>query len=127
MEVIVGRPRENIAFWTSADQVSCLLVEDPHGMPQSGDEVVDCSYENPDWIQLGYVDLSSYGGGCVKQARLGGKNSAKGGGKTPFCDITGEFEVDENNTTSKAKAQVFVSHTGSAPVKGGKISGKGSR
>ena len=25
---------------------------------------------------------------------LSGKNSSKGGGKTPFCDMTGEFEVD---------------------------------
>jgi hypothetical protein len=37
------------------------------------------------------------------------------------------WEVDERETTSKAKVQVFVSHTGSAPVKGGKITGKGSK
>jgi hypothetical protein len=122
------------------------------------------------------VNLSSYEGGCVKEVKLGGKNNARGGGKTPFCDVTSEFEVDvdlngdgivdaalgeadqyifsiscvdvpetiedesatcplsrmiwevdENNTTTKAKAQVFVGHTGVARVKGGKITGKGSK
>ena len=173
-----GKPDENFAFWTNADQVTCVLVDDPDGIPQSGDEVVDCSYENSDWVQLGYVNLSSYDGSCIKQVKLGGKNTAKGGGNTPFCDMTGEFEVDvdvngdgvidtdpaageqdqylfsiscvdvpetiedesascplsrmiwevdETETTSKAKAQVFVSHTGSAHIKGGKITGKGSK
>ena len=89
-----GKPEENFAFWTNADQVTCVLVEDPDGVPLTGDEVVDCSYDNSDWVQLGDVNLSSYDGGCVKQVKLGGKNSAKGGGKTPFCDMTGEFEVD---------------------------------
>jgi hypothetical protein len=173
-----GKPEENFAFWTNADQVTCILTEDPDGIPLSGDEVVDCSYDNSEWVQLGYVNLSSYEGDCVKQVKLGGKNSAKGGGKTPFCDMTGEFEVDvdfngdgiidtdplageqdqylfsiscvdvpetiedesatcplsrmiwevdEENSTTKAKVQVFVGHTGTARVKGGKITGKGSK
>lgn len=172
-----GRPGENFAFWTNADQVSCVLVDDPDGIPLTGDEVVDCSYgDTADWVQLGYVNLSTYDGGCVKQVTLGGKNPAKGGGKTPFCDITGEFEVDvdvngdgiidataeeqdqylfsvscvdvpetiedesatcplgrmiwevdEENTTTKAKAQVFVGHTDSANITGGRITGKGSK
>jgi len=172
-----GKPEENFAFWTNADQVTCILVDDPDGIPQSGDEVVDCSYDNSDWVQLGYVNLSSYEGGCVKQVKLGGKNTSRGGGKTPFCDMTGEFEVDvdvngdgsidsdpaageqdqylfsiscvdvpetiedesvtcplsrmiwevdEENTTTRAKVQVFVGHTGAAHVKGGQITGKGS-
>jgi hypothetical protein len=171
-----GKPEENFAFWTNADQVTCLLIEDPDGIPQTGDEVVDCSYENSDWIQLGYVNLSTYEGSCVKQVKLGGKNTSKGGGKTSFCDMTGEFEVDvdtnsdgiidpdlgeqdqylfsiscvdvpetiedeslscplsrmiwdmdEASTTTKAKAQVFVSHTGTARLKGGKIKGPGRK
>ena len=172
-----GKPEENFDFYTKADQYTCTLLDDPDGIPQSGDEVVECSYGDVgDWIDLGYVNLSSYDGGCVKQVKLGGKNSAKGGGKTNFCDITGEFEVDvdingddvidpaldeadqfifsvtcvdvpetvedesltcplarmiwevdENNTTTKAKAQVFVSHTGSTNLKGGKIKGPGSK
>jgi hypothetical protein len=101
---------------------------------------------------------------------LGGKNPAKGGGKTPFCDITEAFEVDvdengddvvdlydqfvfsisciddpatpdwdesdycplshviwdidEGNTTTEAKAQIFVGHTGAASVKSGKLKAK---
>jgi hypothetical protein len=171
-----GKPEENFAFWTNADQVTCIVVDDPDGMPLTGDEVVDCSYDNSDWVQLGYVNLSSYDGGCVKEVKLGGKNNTRGGGKTPLCDMTGEFEVDvdfngdgvidatlgeadqylfsiscvdvpetiedesascplsrmiwdvdESNTTTKAKAQVFVGHTGIARVRGGKITGKGSK
>jgi hypothetical protein len=90
-----GKPEQNFAFWTNADQVTCQLSEDPNGIPQTGDELVDCSYgDTDDWVQLGYVNLSSYDGGCVKQVKLSSKNSSKGGGKTPFCDMTGEFEVD---------------------------------
>lgn len=170
-----GMPEQNIAFWTNADQVTCVLLEDPDGMPQTGDEIVDCSYDYSDWIQLGYVNLSQYEGNCVKQVKLRGKNTAKGGGKTPFCDITGEFEVDvdidgdgdtdlieeqdqylfsiscvdvpetivdeslecplsrmiweldEENTTTRAKAQVFVGHTGTARVKGGTIKNPGKK
>lgn len=163
-----GKPEENFAFFTNADQVTCELISDPDGIPQTGDEEVSCSYgEQGDWIPLGYVNLATQTEGCVKQVKLGGKNSGKGGGKTAFCDITGEFEVDvdtnddgmidptsdetdqllfsvscvdvpetledesktcplsrmiwsidEENTTIKAKAQVFVSHTGSANIKG---------
>jgi hypothetical protein len=36
------------------------------------------------------------------------------------------WSIDEQSTTTKAKAQVFVSHTGSANIKGGKIKGPGS-
>ena len=170
-----GMPEQNFAFWTNADQVTCLLLEDPDGIPQTGDEVVDCSYDNSDWVQLGYVDLSRHEGSCVKQVKLKGKNAASGGGKTPFCDITEEFEVDvdidgdgdtdlveeqdqylfsiscvdvpetiedeslecplsrmiwdldEETTTTRAKAQVFVGHTGTARVKGGTIKGPGKK
>jgi hypothetical protein len=172
-----GKPEENFAFYTKADQYTCTLLEDPDGEPETGDEVVECSYGDVgDWINLGYVNLSSYDGDCVKQVKLGGKNSGKGGGKTNFCDLTGEFEVDVdingddvidstlgeadqfifsvscvdvpetiedesetcplarmiweidgNNTTTKAKAQVFVSHTGVTSIKGGKIKGPGTK
>jgi hypothetical protein len=169
-----GMPEQNVAFWTNADQVTCLF-EDPDTIPDSGDEVVDCNYEYSDWIQLGYVDLSQHEDKCVKQVKLKGKNTPSGGGKTPFCDITGEFEVDadidgdgdtdlieeqdqylfsiscvdvpettvdeslecplsrmiwvvdEDNTTTRAKAQVFVGHTGTARVKGGTIKGPGRK
>jgi len=173
----IGKPEENFAFFTNADQVTCLLVEDPDGTPNTGDEVVDCSYDNSAWIPLGYVSTNGYDSDqdgtvdevCVKQVKLGGKNNARGGGKTPFCDITPEFlvdvdidddgvadetnqfifsiscldvpetdvdesltcplsriiwDIDEDETTSKAKAQVFVSHTGEAKIKGGKIKGR---
>jgi hypothetical protein len=170
-----GKPEQNFAFWTNADQVTCVLVQDPDGIPQTGDEIVDCDYDNSDWVQLGYVDLSEYQGDCVKQVKLKGKNTARGGGKTPFCDLTGEFEVDvdldgdgdadlaeeqdqylfsiscvdvpetiedesldcplsrmiwdvdKENTTTEAKTQVFVGHTGTARVKGGTIKGRGSK
>lgn len=172
-----GKPEESFAFYTKADQYTCVLIDDPDGTPNTGDEVVECSYGDVgDWIDLGSVNLSSYDGGCVKQVKLGGKNSKSGGGKTNFCDITGEFEVDvdtngddviddalgeadqfifsvtcvdvpetiedesqtcplarmiwevdQDNTTTKAKAQVFVSHTGTTNLKGGKIKGPGSR
>lgn len=180
----IGKPEQNFAFWTNADQVTCVIVDDPDGFPNTGDEVIDCSYssDDSDWIPLGYVstngtDENGIPGGeiCVKQVSLKGKNSKKGGGKTAFCDITDEFmvdvdvdgdgvfnvdagdlanqfifsvscfdltgdgatidpvecelsrmiwDVDENNTTSKAKAQVFVGHTGEAMIKKGKIHGK---
>jgi len=172
----IGKPKQNFAFWTNADQVTCVLVDDPDGIPNTGDEAVDCSYDNSDWIPLGYVSTGNYNGEiCVKQVSLKGKNGKKGGGKTAFCDITDEFQVDvdvdgdgvfdvdagfdladqfifsvsclgvpetyvdesascalsrmiwdvdEGNTTSKAKAQVFVGHTGEAKIKGGKIHGK---
>jgi hypothetical protein len=172
----IGKPEQTFAFDTKADQVTCEYF-DPDTIPDSGDEYVDCSYgEEGDWIQLGSVDLSSYdGSSCVKQVKLGAKNSRKGGGKTAFCDITPEFEVDvdldgsgfiddvteedqfifsvscedvpetvdvdesqtcdlarmiweiDASTTSKAKAQVFVSHTGKTNIKGGKIKGPGSK
>jgi hypothetical protein len=172
-----GKPEENFAFYTNADQITCVLIDDPDGIPQTDDEVTECSYGDvDDWIALGYVNLSSYEGGCVKQVKLGGKNPRKGGGKTNFCDVTSEFEVDVDvnndgiidpdldetdqfifsvscvdvpetiedesttcplsrmiwnidgtNTTTKAKAQVFVGHTGSTQIKGGKITGKGSK
>jgi hypothetical protein len=42
-----------------------------------------------------------------------------------FCPLSSLiWDVDENNTTSQAKAQVFVGHTGSAKIKGGKIKNK---
>ena len=172
---MAGKPEQNFAFWTNADQVTCVLLDDPDGIPQTGDEIVDCDYANSDWVQLGHVDLSSYEGDCVKQVKLKGKNTSKGGGKTPFCDITSEFEVDvdvdgdgdsdlpeeqdqflfsiscvdvpetledeslqcplsrmiwdvdEDNTTTGAKAQMFIGHTGTARIKGGTIKGRGSR
>jgi hypothetical protein len=43
-------------------------------------------------VQLAEFNLAQ--SGCVKQVKLGGKNNGKGGGKTPFCDITEGFLVD---------------------------------
>lgn len=83
----VGRPEQEFAFWTNADQMICELVDD---------EVV-CSFsdDRDDWIALGFVSTVSYNGEkCVKQVSLKGKNNKKGGGKTDFCDITEEFMVD---------------------------------
>ena len=162
----IGRPETNFAFTSLADQVTCTLTSDPDGIPDSGDEVVECSYGEPgDWIELASFNLKL--DGCVKQVKLGGQNPTSGGGKTPFCDATEGFlvdvdetgdgtvdlfdqfifsvscldvegttvnesescplsriiwDVDEEETTSKAKAQIFVAHTGTANIKGGKIS-----
>ena len=160
----VGKPETNFAFWSNAEQVVCTIIDDPDGIPDTGDEVVECTWSG-DWIELAYVNLALEPEGCVKQVKPGGPG-VKQGGKTPFCDITdaflvdvdtdgvdgadlfGEFvfsiscldvegtledesltcplsriiwDVDEEETTSKAKAQIFVSHTGTASIKGGKI------
>lgn len=167
---LIGKPGQNFAFTTFASQtISCTVLDDPDGVPNTGDETVECtSGEQADWVELADFNLAELG--CVKQVKLGGKNNEKGGGKTSFCDITEGFavdvdsdgdgfvdlydefvfsiscldnpdtldvdeslfcplssliwDVDEENTTSQAKAQVFVGHTGSAKVKGGSIKGK---
>jgi len=162
---LIGRPGENFAFTSYANQtVSCTLLEDPDGVPNTGDETVECvSGTSGDWVMLASFNLRDLG--CVKSVKLGGKGNP-GGGRTPFCDITDGFlvdvdetndgvvdffdqfvfsvsclddpltllneqlycplssiiwDVDEEETTSKAKAQIFVSHTGAAQVQGGKI------
>jgi len=161
---LIGKPEQNFAFTSFANQtVSCTLV-DPDGTPDTGDEFVECtSGTSADWVQLASFNLGALG--CVKQVKLGG-GGVKAGGKTPFCDITDGFEVDvdtdgdsiidltdqfvfsiscldnpltlldetlycplssiiwdvdEANTTSQAKAQIFVGHTGSAMIRSGKI------
>ena len=38
-----------------------------------------------------------------------------------YCLSNIIWDIDEEETTSRAKAQIFVAHTGSAPVSGGKI------
>ena len=88
-----GKPGENIDFTTYANQtVSCTVI-DPDGVPDNGDETVDCtSGDGDDWIRLASINLAE--GGCVKQVKLGGKNPVNGGGKTNFCDITDGFLVD---------------------------------
>ncbi|MBI3934872.1 MAG: hypothetical protein HY316_09270 [Acidobacteria bacterium] len=160
----VGKPETNFAFTSNAEQVVCTIIDNPDGLPNTGDEVVECSWSG-DWIELAYVNLALEPEGCVKQVKLGGPG-VKQGGKTPFCDITDAFlvdvdedgdgvvdsfgdfifsiscldvegtledesltcplsriiwDVDETETTSKAQAQIFVAHTGSASIKGGKI------
>jgi len=165
---LVGKPEQNFAFTTAAGQTQAFdcVVVDPDLVPDSGDETVECEYVDT-YVQLaGDVNLAA--GGCVKQVKLGGKNTSTGGGKTPFCDISDEFlvDVDQNGdgiadfldqfifgvscfddpatlideslycplssliweinpdqTTSKATAQIFVSHTGSASLKSGRIVG----
>lgn len=160
---LIGKPGQNFAFTSFANQtVSCTVLSDPDGVPNSGDETVTCtSGTSADWVELASFNLAS--GGCVKSVKPGGK----AGGKTPFCDITDGFEVDvdtdgdgvadsldqfvfsvscvdnpltldvnealycplssiiwdvdEEETTSQAKAQIFVSHTGAARVQPGKI------
>ncbi|MHC4270328.1 MAG: hypothetical protein ACYSTS_17970, partial [Planctomycetota bacterium] len=89
-----GKPGENIDFTTYANQtVSCTVLDDPDGIPNSGDETVECiSGDKDDWIRLASINLAE--GGCVKQVKLGGKNPVNGGGKTNFCDITDGFLVD---------------------------------
>jgi hypothetical protein len=163
---LVGKPEQNFAFTTYANQtVSCTLI-DPDLIPDSDDETVECQYgEMADWVQLSSFNLAELG--CVKRVKLAGKNGVSKAGKTPFCDITDGFlvdvdtnndgvvdlpdqfifsvscvdnldtpdideslycplseliwEIDPNNTTSQATAQIFVSHSGSAAVTGGKI------
>jgi hypothetical protein len=171
---MIGKPEQNFAFTTYADQVvSCTVLEDPDGIPNTGDETVECTYGGEDnWVELASFNLASEG--CVKSVKLGGKNGVSAGGKTPFCDITDGFmvnvdtdgdgsvqdtdgdgipdeffifgvscvdnpatldideslycplssmiwEIDTEETTSQAKAQLFVSHTGSASIQSGKI------
>lgn len=161
---LVGKPGQNFAFSTFANQVvSCTLVLDPDGTPNSGDETVSCT--SGEWVKTAQFNLGSLG--CVKQVKTNGGGGVKAGGKTPFCDITDGFEVDidntgdgtidlfdqfvfsvsclddpltinvneelycplssliwdidETNTTSQAKAQIFVGHTGNARIQPGKI------
>lgn len=168
---MIGKPEENFAFTTYANQtVECHIVDPTPEAPDSGDEFVECTDgDQDDWVELASFNLADLG--CAKQVKLGGKNGVSAGGKTPFCDITDGFEVDvdtdgddiadafdqfiftvscadnpdtvdvdetefcplssliwdvdEDNTTSKAKAQVFVGHTGSAGITSGKIKGGG--
>lgn len=192
----IGRPEENFAFTSYASQtVSCTVDPGPDGIVGTADDgEASCMYSEPDgsgvptdWVLLADFNLAQEG--CVKSVKLGGKNPSKGGGKTPFCDITNGFtgdvitadnngdgviddadvidangdgvidefdgvllsefvfsvscvdnldtvdvdetmycplsqvvwDVDEEETTSRAKAQAFVSHTGSSQVKSGKI------
>jgi len=161
---MIGKPEQEFAFTTFANQTVQCAVIDPDEVPDSGDEYVECvSGTSEDWIELASFNLAI--GGCVKQVKLGGKNPGKGGGKTNFCDITEGFlvdvdtdgddlidlwdqfifsiscldnldtiEIDESlfcplssliwevdEATSKAKAQIFVGHTGTAIIKKGKI------
>ncbi len=154
---LIGKPEQNFAFTTYANQVvSCTVGEDG---------VVTCDYGGEEnWVELASFNLAQ--GGCVKRVKLGGKNGVTAAGKTPFCDITEGFmvdvdtdgngvvdmpstfifgvscvdnpdteldesefcplssmiwEIDTEETTSQAKAQLFVSHTGSAQIVSGKI------
>ncbi len=167
---LIGRPGENFAFTTFANQtVSCTAIDPGEdGIWYTGDDIVTCeSGESEDWVKLASFDLAV--SGCVKQVKLGGKNPTKGGGKTKFCDITEGFlvdvdedgdgivdmedqfifsvscidnpdtpedetlycplssmiwDIDENSTTFKAQAQIFVGHTDSAKIRKGKIKGR---
>lgn len=168
---LIGKPEQNFAFTSNANQVvSCTVLEDPDGEPNTGDETVECNFgDEEDWVLLASFNLADLG--CAKKVKLGG-NGVKAGGKTPFCDITEGFladvdedgdgiidsfdqfvfsiscldnpdttdvdetlfcplsqiiwDIDEENTTSQATAQIFVGHTGSARIKPGKIKGGGS-
>lgn len=163
---LIGKPMQNFAFTSYANQtVSCTVLSDPDGVPNTGDETVECtSGTSADWVKLASFNLRDLG--CVKTVKLGGKG-VEAGGKTPFCNITDGFlvdvdetgdglvdsydrfvfgvscvdnlatpdvdeslycplssiiwDVDEDNTTSQAKAQIFVGHTGSVQVQPGKI------
>ena len=161
---LIGKPGQNFAFTSYANQtVSCATI-DPNGVPDSGDEYVECtSGAITDWVELASFNLGAEG--CVKSVKLGGKG-VQAGGKTPFCNVTDGFlvdvdtnvdgnidlydqfifsvscsdnlltpldetlycplssiiwDIDETETTSQAKAQIFVAHTGSANVRTGKI------
>jgi hypothetical protein len=158
----VGKPGQNFAFTSNASQtVSCAWV-DADGFSENGAETMQCT--SGEWFQLASFNLGS--DGCVKTVKTGGK----GGGKTPFCNVTDGFmvdvdfdgdgivdpedadpqfvfsvscvdnpatldvyepdycplssiiwDVDEEETTSQAKAQIFVGHTGAARVQTGKL------
>jgi hypothetical protein len=44
--------------------------------------------------------------------------------ESAFCPLSSlVWDVDENDTTAKAKAQIFIAHTGSVSIKSGKITG----
>jgi len=86
---LIGKPGQNFAFTSFANQtVSCTVLSDPDGVPNSGDETVTCSDE---WVMLASFNLRELG--CVKSVKLGGKG-VQAGGKTPFCPITDGFLVD---------------------------------
>ena len=158
---LVGKPLQNFAFTSFAEQTVSCTAAGPDGVIGTADDVLTCSAE---WVLLASYNLAS--GGCVKQVKLS-PGGVKAGGKTPFCDITDGFEVDvdqtgdgvpdlldqfvfttsclddpltldvnesqvcplnsiiwdidEESTTSKAIAQIFVAHTASADIKRGKI------
>lgn len=167
---LIGKPEQNFTFTTFANQtVSCTLQNNPDGIPNTGDETVECaSGDQADWVELADFNLAQLG--CVKPVKFGGKNTRQGGGRAFFCDITKGFlidadsdgdgyidlnqefifsiscldnldtpnlnearfcplnsfiwDVDEANTSSQAKAQVFVGHTGSAKIGSGRIKEK---
>ena len=163
---LIGKRDQNFAFTSFANQtVSCVVDPGVDGAYGTEDDYATCTDgTQADWVELASYNLAAKG--CVKQVKLGGKNTARGGGKTPFCDITDGFlvdvdtdgddvadlfdqfvfsvscfddpltewdetlycplssviwDIDESTTTSEAKAQVFVSHTGAARIKSGKL------
>ncbi len=45
--------------------------------------------------------------------------------ETLYCPLSSViWDIDEENTTSKAKVQIFVGHTGAAKIKAGKVKGR---
>jgi len=45
--------------------------------------------------------------------------------ETLYCPLSSViWDIDEQNTTSKAKVQIFVGHTGAAKIKAGKVKGR---
>jgi len=95
---MVGKPEQNLAFSTIAGTVTCAL-----------DALGNMICSEPEWVPLAYFNLKD--GGCVKQVKLGGKNLASAGGRTPYCDITEGFlvDVDTNNdgTVDYADQSIF--------------------
>ena len=91
---LVGKPDQDFIFTSYANQtISCNVLSDPDGVPNTGDEIVECTSGTAitEWVKLADFNLRDLG--CVKQVKLGGKG-VPAGGKTPFCDITDGFEVD---------------------------------
>ncbi|CAG0972866.1 hypothetical protein METP3_01597 [Methanosarcinales archaeon] len=84
---LVGKPQQNFAFASYANQtINCTSV-DPgiDGIPGTADDTYQCDSET---VYLGNVDLSNYDGTSYVKA-VGSKK-----GKTNFADITRYFQVD---------------------------------
>jgi hypothetical protein len=92
---LIGKPNQNFAFTSYANQTVVCKTIDPDGVANSGDETAQCttgtSNTVADWVKL--TAFNADAGSCVKQVKGAGGGGVKAGGKTPFCDISSGFNV----------------------------------